>query len=223
MTSTHRPQHEPPPEIKARALAAVRAEPALTRSAARQRARLVLGICAAIALAIFVEFGGVRRYDRPGPLVVWTCLGWSAAASAAAWIGVARGRSMLGRSTASLVTLIVATPLALLAWKVGVTVPFGPQMMAPWPTRPGFRCLGLSLAMAAPLLLAFVVVRRRSDPVHPGIAGAALGITAGVAAGTLVDLWCPISYVPHVLLGHILPMVVVAMFGAWAGRRFLGL
>ena len=100
---------------------------------------------------------------------------------------------MLGRSTASLVTLIVATPLALLAWKVGVTVPFGPQMLAPWPTRPGFLCLWLSLAMAVPLLVAFVAVRRRSDPVHPGLAGAALGVTAGVAAGTLVDLWCPVG------------------------------
>jgi hypothetical protein len=42
-----------------------------------------------------------------------------------------------------------------------------------------------------------------------------------VLAGTLVDLWCPIAFVPHVLLGHILPLVVVAMVGVWAGRRLL--
>jgi hypothetical protein len=76
--------------------------------------------------------------------------------------------------------------------------------------------------MAVPLLVAFVAVRRRSDPVHPGVAGAALGVTAGVAAGTLVDLWCPVGFVQHVLLGHILPLLVVAALGAWAGRRFLG-
>jgi hypothetical protein len=75
--------------------------------------------------------------------------------------------------------------------------------------------------MAAPLLVALVVIRRRSDPVHPGIAGAVLGVTAGIAAGTLVDLWCPIAYLPHVLLGHILPLLVVAVVGAWAGRRLL--
>jgi len=63
--------------------------------------------------------------------------------------------------------------------------------------------------------------RGRRDSVHPGIAGAALGITAGVFAGTLVDLWCPVAYVPHVLLGHILPLVVVSAVGAWAGRSFL--
>jgi hypothetical protein len=219
MTSTS----EPAPELKQRVLAAVRTEPAPTRRRVRQRDALVLAVCVAIALAIFIEFGGLRRYDRPVLLVVWTCLGWALATGAAAWVGMVRGRSMLGRSTAVLVTLIVAAPLAILAWKIGVTVPFGSQMMMPWPTRGGFRCLGLSLAIAAPLLAGCVVLRRHSDPVHPGIAGAALGVMAGVASGTLVDLWCPVAYLPHLLLGHILPLLVVALFGAWAGRRFLGL
>ena len=128
---------------------------------------------------------------------------------------------MLGRSSASLLVLVVALPLVVLAWKTAVTVPFGPAMMAPWPGRPGFRCLGLSLGMAAPLLAAFLVMRRRSDPVHPGIAGALFGVTAGVAAGTLVDLWCPVAHVPHVLLGHILPLVLLACLGSWIGRRLL--
>jgi hypothetical protein len=110
----------------------------------------------------------------------------------------------------------------MLALKIGITLLIAPHLMEPWPGRVGFRCLGLSVAMAVPRLLAFVAFRRRSDPVHPGIAGAALGITAGVFAGALVDLWCPIAYVPHVLVGHILPLVVVAACGAWAGRRFLG-
>jgi hypothetical protein len=212
---------DPLPELKDRVLAAVRAEPAPTQTAVRQRGWLTLGISAAIAIAIFAHFGGIRISGRPGLLVVWTCLGWSVVGSAAAALAVARGRSMLGRSTASLLILVGAAPLVLLAWKVGVTVPFGPELTASWPGRPGFRCLGLSLAMAAPLLVALLVMRRRSDPVHPGIAGAALGVTAGVLAGTLVDLWCPIAYLPHVLLGHILPLLVAAAFGAWAGRRLL--
>lgn len=211
----------PPADLKRRVLAAVQSEPAPTQTAVRQRAWLTFAICAAIALVIFVAAGGVRTYGRPGLLIVWTCVGWIAAASTAAVVGVARGRSMLGRSTRTLVMLIVALPVALLAWKIGVTVPFGPEMLAAWPGRPGFRCLRLSLAMAAPLLLALVVIRRRSDPVHPGVTGAVLGITAGVAAGALVDLWCPIAHLPHVLLGHILPLVVAALVGAWAGRRLL--
>lgn len=221
MTATPPPHFGPAPDLKRRVLATVQTEPAPTQRTVRQRGWLTFGICTAIALAVFAKAGGVRIYDRPGLLVVWTCVGWIVAASAAAAFGVARGRSMLGRSTASLVMLIIALPIVLLAWKIGVTAPFGPEMMAPWPGRPGLRCLGLSLAMAAPLLVAFVVIRRRSDPVHPAIAGAVLGITAGVAAGTLVDLWCPIAYLPHVLLGHILPLLVLALVGAWAGRRLL--
>jgi hypothetical protein len=221
VTATSPPQPGPSPDLKRRVLAAVQSEPAPTQHSVRQRGWLTFAICAGIALAIFAYFGGVRTYDRPGLLVAWTCVGWILAASAAAAFGVARGRSMLGRSTVSLVMLIIGLPLAVLAWKIGVTVPFGPEMMAPWPGRPGFRCLGLSLATAAPLLVAFVVIRRRSDPVHPGIAGAVLGIAAGIAAGTLVDLWCPIAHLPHVLLGHILPLLLVASVGAWAGRRLL--
>jgi hypothetical protein len=213
----------PAAELKRRVMAAVAAEPAPTRDILRLRAQMVLGVCAAIAVAIFIHFGGIRTYGRPGLLVVATYLGCCAVAGAAVAIGVSRGRSMLGRSTAALILLIVATPVALLAWKVAVTASFGPEMIAPWPGRPGFRCLGLTLAMGAPLLLAFVVIRRRSDPVHPGISGAALGIAAGVAAGTLVELWCPVAYLPHLLLGHIFPVLALAAFGAWGGRRFLGL
>jgi len=204
------------PDLKRRILAAVQAEPAPTRNAVRRRGWVTFAICAPVALAIFVQAGGVRAYDRPALLVALTCMGWIVAASAAAALGLARRRS-----TVSLVTLIVALPLALLVWKIGVTVPFGQQMMVPWPGRLGFRCLGLTLAMASAFLVAFVVMRRRSDPVHPGIAGAVLGITAGVAAGTFVDLWCPVAHLPHVLLGHILPLVVLALVGAWVGRRLL--
>lgn len=215
------PELGPAPDLKRRVLAAVRTEPAPTQRTVRQRGWLTFAICTAVALAIFAEAGGLRTYARPGLLIVWTSVGWIVAASAAAAFGVARGRSTLGHSTASLIWLIVALPLVLLAWKIGVTVPFGPEMMEPWPGRPGFRCLRLSLATAAPLLVAFVVMRRRSDPVHPGIAGAVLGLTAGIAAGTFVDLWCPIAHLPHVLLGHILPLVVLALVGAWVGRRLL--
>jgi hypothetical protein len=75
--------------------------------------------------------------------------------------------------------------------------------------------------MAAPLLAALFVIRRGSDPVHPAVAGAILGVTAAIAAGALVDLWCPVAYLPRVLLGHILSLVLVAAVGAWTGRRML--
>jgi len=58
---------------------------------------------------------------------------------------------------------------------------------------------------------------------RPGITGAALGMAAAIAAGGLVDLWCPVAHVEHLLLGHILPLVLLAALGALAGRRFIRL
>jgi hypothetical protein len=53
--------------------------------------------------------------------------------------------------------------------------------------------------------------------------GAALGMAAAIAAGGLVDLWCPVANVEHLLRGHILPLVLLAALGALAGRRFIRL
>jgi hypothetical protein len=52
--------------------------------------------------------------------------------------------------------------------------------------------------------------------------GAAFGAGAGLGSAVLVDLWCPVSYVPHLLLGHVLPIAVLAAAGACLGARILG-
>jgi hypothetical protein len=38
----------------------------------------------------------------------------------------------------------------------------------------------------------------------------------------LVDLWCPVGHVPHLLAGHVGPMLLVGAVGAVAGARVLG-
>jgi hypothetical protein len=211
-------------DLKSRVLAAVRAEPAPTRRATLLRNVLLLAAGGAVALAMFfVWYDGMHVYERPTLLVVLTSSGWFLAAAVAIRIAFARGRSMLGRPTAWLVALVVGAPFLLLAWKVAVTAPFGAQMMVCWDGRPGVRCLKMTLAIGVVLLAAFTAARRRSDPLRPGITGAALGMAAGIAAGVLVDLWCPIADIEHLLLGHILPLVLLAALGALAGRSFIRL
>ena len=210
-------------DLKSRILAAVRAEPVPARRATLLRNALLLAAGGAVALAIFILRGGVRVYERPTLLVVATSAGWFIGAAVATRIAFARGRSMLGRPTAWLVALVVGAPFLLLAWKVAVTAPFGPEMMVCWNDKPGFKCLWLDLGIGIVLLAAFTAARRRSDPLRPGITGAALGMAAAIAAGGLVDLWCPVAHVEHLLLGHILPLVLLAALGALAGRRFIRL
>jgi hypothetical protein len=67
------------------------------------------------------------------------------------------------------------------------------------------------------------MIRRRSDPTHPRLSGAAIGAAVGAFTWVFVDLWCPVAYVPHLLLGHILPLVATTVAGAWLGGLAIGL
>ena len=224
-------------DLRARVLAAAAAEASPTRAAVRRRTRLMAVVAAASAIGAFVVFATLMserqllrlggdvapqyHLDRPVSLVLTTAGGGLAVAAVAVWLALGRGRSMLGRSPRWLLLGSVLIPLGLLTWKVGSSLVLGAAMV-PWPDRPGERCLSLSLLVAIGPLLSFLAIRG-SAPVHPALNGAAMGFAAGACAWIAVDLWCPVSYVPHVLLGHVLPLLVLAGAGALLGRRWLTL
>jgi hypothetical protein len=110
-------------------------------------------------------------------------------------------------------------PIGLFAWKVASSYVFGATMIA-WPERPGLKCLSLSLLVAIGPLVSFLAIRR-SAPVRPALNGAVMGFAAGACAWVAVDLWCPVAYVPHLLLGHLLPMLLLAAIGALLGEILL--
>jgi hypothetical protein len=224
-------------ELKARVLAAAAAEPSPTRAAVNRR-NILIGILAAAtgvgAFASFallesdgqlVRFGGEvvshRYLQRSMWLVATTAGGALAVATVAVCLALSRGRSMLGRPRRWLLSGIALIPLALFAWKVGCSMAFG-DPMADWPARPGLKCLSLSVLVAAGPLLAFIATRR-STPVHPALNGAALGVASGACAWVALDLWCPVAFVPHLLLGHVLPMCIVGGMGALLGHTLLSL
>jgi len=222
-------------ELRARVLAAVAAEASPTRAATRRRNRFIGVVAAASAIGAFAVFaafmsdgqllrlggepGPHDRLERPVSLVVTTAGGALGVAAAAVWLALGRGRSMLGRSRRRLLLGSVLIPLALLTWKVGSSLAFGAAMV-PWPDRPGERCLSLSLLVAIGPLLSFLAIRR-SAPLHPALNGAVLGVAAGACAWVTADLWCPVAHVPHMLLGHVLPLLVLAGAGALLGRTRL--
>jgi len=39
----------------------------------------------------------------------------------------------------------------------------------------------------------------------------------------MVDLWCPVAAPRHVAVGHVLPMGVLALFGAALGARVIAM
>jgi hypothetical protein len=126
---------------------------------------------------------------------------------------------MLGRSRGSLLCAIALVPLGLLAWKVLCSTAFG-DPMADWPERAGIKCLSFSLVVAAGPLFGFLAMRQHA-PVEPALNGAAMGVAAGACAWVALDLWCPVAFVPHLVLGHVLPLCILAGAGALLGQTLL--
>lgn len=215
-----------PAGLRDRILRQVEAEPAPTRAATQWRAALYVFLAFALSLTVFFWMGGVRMgraggadpevADRSVALVAATAGGTALLALGVIWVAFARGRSALGRPRVLLAALAVASPLILLFWKLVVSAQVD-DMTIEWATRPGFRCLKLTLATGLFPLLAFVMARKGSDPVHPYTLGASLGAAAGTFAALLTDLWCPVAYLPHLLLGHVLPLVSLTAVGAGLG------
>jgi hypothetical protein len=221
--------------LRERVLAAAAAEASPTRTAVARRNRLIGLVAAASGIGAFVIFaliesegrllrlGGEvaaqQRVERPVALVAMTTGGALAVAVAALWLALSRGRSMLGRSQRWLLRGSALTPIILFVWKVGCSMAFSDAMLT-WPDRSGLRCLSLSLFVAIGPLVSFLALRR-SAPVQPALNGAAMGLSAGACAWVGVDMWCPVASVPHLLFGHVLPLVLLAGAGALLGRAFL--
>jgi hypothetical protein len=120
-----------------------------------------------------------------------------------------------------LLSVALLATVGFVGWRYGMGSLFG--LADRWPTRPGLRCLVLSIMTGALPLFAALVAWRRTDPITPVMTGAAFGAGAGLGSAVLVDLWCPVSYLPHLLLGHVLPIAVLAGLVALVGWRLLRL
>jgi hypothetical protein len=116
----------------------------------------------------------------------------------------------------------LVTPVALLALKGGASAAVT-GMSRPWPERPGFRCFYLSCACLVVPLLCFFWARRGTALEHATWRGVAAGTAIGACVWALVDLNCPVGYVPHLLLGHVLPLLIASALGAVLGKPMLSL
>ena len=217
--------------LKERTLAAVAGRPAPTRAAVRRQSLLIGALAVAASLMVFLWAGGVRpggvvkedlEVVRPWVLIAGTALGAAAFALLAAWGAIGRGGSMLGRKRRWLVLVIVAVPALLFGWKLLLSGQFAGAMLE-WPRRFGYRCLGLSLATGIAPLGALMILRRDSAPLDAGLTGAAMGVAAGAGAWVMVDLWCPVAFPLHLLVGHVLPLCILGAIGFVLGRQLLAL
>ena len=211
-------------ELKGRILAMARSQPSPDRPTLRRQARWVMSLAAVVVLVVFLSFGGFRAWGAPRPpaLIALTTGGTLAIAVWTFALLRRRAQALVGPDSRTLATTVVLVPLASFTWKVSWSLLFAGSSVW-WADRPGLRCFGLSMLLSLLVFAAVLVLGRRTDPVHPASRGAALGVASGAAGATLMDLWCPVGHPVHVLLGHILPLLLLALLGASLGRFILDL
>lgn len=217
----------PPPlpaHLRERVLDAVKAEPAPTRTTRRAYDALLLSGAAVLVLADFIGWGGFREWGapRPGSLIALTVVIAAGLAGVAIWGAVGKGGSMVGHSRRTLIAVALGVPVFLFVSKVALSALY-PHMLDIFPPRLGLKCLTLGTTMGVFPLLALAVIRKRSEPNHPTLTGIGFGVMGGAVAWVFVDLWCPVGYIPHLLLGHVLPIVILSALGAVVGTTLLGL
>ena len=79
----------------------------------------------------------------------------------------------------------------------------------------------MAFGSGALLPVAGVYLRRRTALLHAPLTGAATGASSGAWSAILVDLWCPLTNVPHALVSHVLPIVALTGLGAILGATSL--
>ncbi|HKP58602.1 MAG TPA: NrsF family protein [Polyangiales bacterium] len=193
--------------------------PSLTRTQLRKRVSLAYGVAIASVLGVFLAVGGTT-HSEPRALSATAVLacGLLLLAALSSRVIAKRASSPLGPSGRLLAGVLACTPCGLLAW-LALMQPT--EMYAEIPI--GFRCLALSVVMGGLLLGAMTYSRRASDPVHPGWLGGALGASAAAWSAALVAAWCPLYDLPHILIGHVAPVLVLSAAGCVLARRALRL
>lgn len=206
-------------ELKTQLLAEVRRSPAPTRRGHQLREAVVLFAVLAMYLGSYLLVGGYHaQSDRPTSFMVVTTLGFLLATLAAIWGVFGDRKSMTGPPLSWMIAVVVGVPLMQLGW-VALGNELFPHSHRACTGRVGNVCLDFSLTLGSMPLLMLAAWRRRANVVHPGWAGATLGTAVGAAVGILIHLSCECTGLMHVLRGHILPVVLLAAFGAFAGLR----
>jgi hypothetical protein len=214
-------------ELRARVLAEVARTPAPTRAEYKRRIMLVAAIGAIATVVLFMGMGGLNPGARPVEMMAFTA-GFGLVAAAvltrlsSAGAGGWGGSSMLGRSRPVLLTAIVVTAPLLAVAALCTTLA--------WPEAAGehveggahLACGAISVFQGALPLLALFIPKRGTDPVHPAITGAALGMTAGAWTVVMAYLRCPHAAAMHCVLAHVVPTLILTALGAVLGWRLLG-
>lgn len=204
-------------DLRARILAEVARTPSPTRPVHRRRVLVMAAVGALATATLFVAMGGVSAGTRPAEMIAFTVgFGLLAAAVLTRLSSNARG-PMLGRPKPVLLTAIVLAAPLLALFALATTMMWPAPASEPVNESTTLACGLISLAQGALPLLALLLPRRGTDPVHPAVTGAALGMTAGAWSVVMAYLRCPHAASMHCVLAHVVPTLVLTALGTVLG------
>jgi hypothetical protein len=202
-----------PDSLKLRVLAAAHQIPVAPRADQRLVVALKTTVAGALMLLALGAAGGPSHAAGRSLLAGASILaGVLALALGSTFLALPPRRSMLPAARVRLLAVALGVPLAVGAWLVLWHAAYADPFV-----RVGWRCFALTAASAPGPFWVLFSLSPRSDPRHPALTGASLGAAAGAWAALMVELWCPLAEPAHVAVGHVAPLVVLAVFGAAIG------
>ncbi len=156
---------------------------------------------------------GIATDRLRAPLGIVSCVLPGAVGGAALILALSRGRAGLGPSVKSAGVLMGVAGLLFVATCVLTSSATG--MFA----KDSFICGEVILVLGAVPLLALAVAMRNSTPNRSFAKSALLGGSVGLLAAGVQAAHCPKDELVHLVAGHGLPIVVLALVGATVVRR----
>ena len=207
-------------DLRARILEEAKKTPAPTRSEHQKRVAVVVTIGTLATTALFFAMGGFARGTRPVELMVFTAGFAILSAAVLTRLSAPRRPSPLPGPRQVLVAACVSAAPVLAVSVLAATFIWPPEA-EDVAMKSHVACALMTVVQGALPLVVLIVPRRGSDPVHPVVTGAALGMTAGAWTAAMAYLRCPHAEAGHCVLAHVAPTILLTAIGALLGRMFL--
>lgn len=208
-------------ELRARILDEAKKTPAPTRAEHQKRVAVVVTIGTLATTVLFFAMGGFAKGTRPVELVGFTAGFALLSAIILTRLSGPRRTTPLPGPRSLLLTACVAAAPVLAVSVLAATMMWPDHGHEDIALQSHVACALMTIAQGALPLVVLVVPRRGSDPVHPVITGAALGMTAGAWTAAMAYLRCPHASASHCILAHVVPTIALTAIGAVLGRTFL--
>jgi hypothetical protein len=208
-------------DLRARILDEAKKTPAPTRAEHQKRVTIVVTVGTLATTVLFFAMGGFAKGTRPAELVGFTAgFALLSAVILTRLSGTRRTSPLPGPRSVLLTACIAAAPMLAIS-VLGATMMWPEAGHEDVSTKSHIACALMTIVQGALPLVVLMVPRRGSDPVHPVITGAALGMTAGAWTAAMAYLRCPHASASHCILAHVVPTLALTAIGAVLGRMFL--